>query len=230
MQLLRSARVRHFASFATLSPAEAKLIDDVAQSPKQRHEAGAVLGPKGKLLCSGWMAHERLLSGDRRQLVQLAVEGGPLPCDDGLAEQSCTALVDSLTVDTSRILLAARDPAVYPGIAKALRRMRSEQSFFAREQIARLGPMDAIERMASLLLEIVYRRRHEDAVIEIPLTQQHYADLLGLSTVHINRTLREMREQGLVEQRRHALRLLRPDRLKELASFATPVFEDRHSD
>ena len=54
----------------------------------------------------------------------------------------------------------------------------------------------------------------------MPLTQTDLGDTLGLSVVHVNRTLQELRRQGLVEVRDKSLRLLKPRQLREIAEFS----------
>jgi DNA-binding transcriptional regulator YhcF (GntR family) len=53
----------------------------------------------------------------------------------------------------------------------------------------------------------------------MPLTQNELADALGISTVHANRTLQELRAQGLIELKNKVLTILDMDRLKRTAMF-----------
>jgi hypothetical protein len=58
-----------------------------------------------------------------------------------------------------------------------------------------------------------------DARCFFPITQRDLADAAGLSTVHVNRVLRDLRERGLIEWRGRNLRIPRPDALMEAALF-----------
>ena len=59
--------------------------------------------------------------------------------------------------------------------------------------------------------------------IRLPLTQEHLGDALGLTPVHVNRTLRALREDGVLAVKRGALSILDPDRLAEEAGFDAEV-------
>jgi len=71
-----------------------------------------------------------------------------------------------------------------------------------REWTVNLGQRDAIERMAHLLCELFIRLRGVGLANEhgcdLPMTQAELADALGLSVVHTNRVLQDLRAQGLV--------------------------------
>ena len=56
----------------------------------------------------------------------------------------------------------------------------------------------------------------------LPLTQEILADALGLSVVHVNRTLQQLRRDGLLDIRGSSLRLLDPDRLAVIAEYQAP--------
>src|SRR5690606_20024995 len=72
----------------------------------------------------------------------------------------------------------------------------------SREWLVSIGKRSAIERTAHLLCEICMRLsvvgQSHDARFALPLTQSELADALGLSTVHVNRTLQELRRKGLI--------------------------------
>jgi CRP-like cAMP-binding protein len=70
------------------------------------------------------------------------------------------------------------------------------------EHLVGIGRRDAVERMAHFLLELGKRLSlvgmGNKAGYDCPLTQYLIADAIGLSAVHVNRVLRELREQGVV--------------------------------
>src|SRR4051794_36996575 len=92
-----------------------------------------------------------------------------------------------------------------------------------REWILNLGRRDAYGRMAHLLCEFYVRLRavgltNGDAC-EFPITQAELADATGLSNVHVNRTLQELRGEGLITLRAGSLTVLDWDRLQEAGEF-----------
>jgi len=92
-----------------------------------------------------------------------------------------------------------------------------------REWIMNLGRREAYGRMAHLLCEFYVRLRAvgltNGPAYEFPLTQAELADATGLSAVHVNRTLQELRGEGLITLRAGAVTVLDWDRLREAGEF-----------
>jgi len=91
------------------------------------------------------------------------------------------------------------------GLAAALRQAREMEEIWLVNQVVRLGRQTAYERVAHFLLELRERLAAVDRVHEnrfsFPITQEVLADALGLSVVHMNRTMQQLRRDGLIEQR-----------------------------
>ncbi|WP_347341589.1 Crp/Fnr family transcriptional regulator [Bradyrhizobium uaiense] len=91
------------------------------------------------------------------------------------------------------------------------------------EWIENLGSREALPRLAHLLCEIAARLELvgllDNGRFHVPFTQQDIADACGLSTVHANRTIQELRRRKLIEWNGHAVDLLQRDRLELLAEF-----------
>ncbi len=92
-----------------------------------------------------------------------------------------------------------------------------------RERIIDHGRRDARERIAHLFYEMLIRYRMigeaRDNSFDFPVTQDEIADATGLTPVHVNRMLQDLREEGLIELRRKSLTVLDPDGLKRAARF-----------
>ena len=88
-------------------------------------------------------------------------------------------------------------------VAFALWRATLIDASIAREWMTNIGQRNAPARMAHLLCEIVLRLKavglvRDDLTCELPITQKEFADALGFSVVHVNRTLQELRTAGLI--------------------------------
>jgi CRP-like cAMP-binding protein len=96
-----------------------------------------------------------------------------------------------------------------------------------RQWIVSMGRCSALEHAAHLLCEMFLRLRAvgltEDDSFKLPLTQAELGDTLGLSTVHVNRVVQELRAQGLITWRGEMLVIDDWERLQELAEF-DPTF------
>jgi CRP-like cAMP-binding protein len=110
-----------------------------------------------------------------------------------------------------------------PGIARALRMSTLVDEATLREWLVNVGARTARERIAHLFCELLVRlqvvgRARADS-FDLPLTQQDLAETTGLSNVHVNRSLQELRRQRLIEWRSKHLRILDLPGLKAVAEF-----------
>jgi len=103
-----------------------------------------------------------------------------------------------------------------------------------REWIFRLGRLDAVGRVAHMLCE-TYSRLDAVGLVENgtfawPLTQQDLGEACGLTSVHVNRTLRVLREAGMVEVSDRTVTMMDFDRLAHTGEFQVDYlyFEDDH--
>lgn len=91
------------------------------------------------------------------------------------------------------------------------------------ERLLNLERRSAREKLAHFVVEISQRLQRTNAVIKsnlhLPLTQELFADALGLSTVHVSRTFQELRSEGLVNTANSDIQLLDIEGLKSVAGF-----------
>jgi CRP-like cAMP-binding protein len=205
----------------------------------QLHDPGAVLQAEGfasarlRLLVSGWAARTRALPDGRRQIVRLLVPGDLLgfdPSVEGAHSCSTVALTSVRTADLGPTAQAL-DPENPENAA-----LRTAITWAARHeqegllsQIVRLGRLSAYERTAHLLLELYERLGwaglSDERTMLMPLTQEMLADTLGLSMVHINRTLQALRRRRLVVSGRGRITLPDPKGLADVCGyvFTAPI-------
>jgi CRP-like cAMP-binding protein len=93
-----------------------------------------------------------------------------------------------------------------------------------RDWVANVGRRSAYARIAHLLCEIWFRLKSvglsHDHVFDLPLTQTDLGDATGLSVVHVNRTLKQLREDGLIRvSKGRIVQLVDWQRLSEVAEF-----------
>ena len=106
-----------------------------------------------------------------------------------------------------------------------------------REWVNNLGSRQAVDRIAHLLcelagrLEIVRLSEHgrDRLKVEIPLRQVDVAEAVGLSTVHVNRSLQELRRRGLIEWQGHTIELLQRERLEQICEFSADYLYARRA-
>jgi CRP-like cAMP-binding protein len=103
-----------------------------------------------------------------------------------------------------------------------------------REWMIGIGRKSAKARLAHLLCEMFMRLKavgkEADNTVPLPLTQSEVGDALGLSTVHINRTLQDLRGEDLVEWDNGVLKVLDWKALAQAGEFdATYLHQDRRA-
>jgi len=91
------------------------------------------------------------------------------------------------------------------------------------DQIVRLGGQTACERFAHLMLELYERLGcvglAGDNCFARPLTQHVLADVRGVSVVHVNRTVQQLRHDDLLDVKGGRVHLMNPERLQTLAGW-----------
>lgn len=111
----------------------------------------------------------------------------------------------------------------HPRITQALWWESLVAAAIQREWTVNLGQRDAMERMAHLLCELFIRLEAAgctaDHSCEFPLTQTELGETLGISTVHVNRTLQELRAQNLIVLKDRSLTLPNLKALQAIALF-----------
>lgn len=222
--------VRKMESFVTLSPQDRRTLERAVErthsvGPRKSivHEGDEPSGVA--VLLQGWACRYKVLADGRRQIVSLLLPGDM--CDPHTF--LLPAMDHSLGTLTAAVLARVPGPAIRamvadsPAIAEALNWEMLTCGEIQREWTVSLGRRTAAERIAHLFCELSLRLRVADpdggADFDFPLTQTDLADAMGLSTVHVNRVMQELRARGVVELRGKRLGI--PDRgaLESLAMF-----------
>ncbi|WP_372806562.1 Crp/Fnr family transcriptional regulator, partial [Loktanella salsilacus] len=128
--------------------------------------------------------------------------------------------VEASEVKDSELLTAFTQT---PRLATAVLWAASRDEAMVVEHLVGIGRRNALERTAHFLLELNARLmlvgQATTAGFDCPLTQYHLADALGLSAVHVNRVLRELREKGLLTFQKGQVEILDFKGLVALAEF-----------
>lgn len=227
--------IRRLSHFAHLSAEEIMLLRSVAASPQQI-SAGTEIIREGQLLdtpsalMAGWACRYRSLPDGRRQIFDFILPGELY----GMCHRpQAVALTTGVTLTPAVIANAhvigetiAKKPEQYANLEAALFSTASLDEAYLLNQIVRIGRQTAYERVAHLILELHARLKEvgltEDWSYALPLTQEILADALGLSVVHLNRTLQQLRREGLIEFKSGKMTILQPGALEAAANFHPP--------
>lgn len=177
------------------------------------------------LLLEGWLARSKDLAGGERQVTALHVAGD-------FADLHSFTLKrldhDVFALSDCRIAVVPHErirevTEAHPRLGRAFWLSTNIDAAIHRELALSLGQRSAISRMAHLFCELYARL---DAVglarpdgYEFPLTQRELSECLGLTVVHANRTLQELRRRGLVDFENRQLTIRDRRGLEGLAEF-----------
>ena len=230
---MRESRVSPFvqklAHGAALSEEDRAALSRLAE-PVRRIERGDILleGTEPRsiaLILEGWACRYKQLENGKRQITSVFVPGdlcepfGALP---RLMDYTLGALTPVLLARVAP--QAIRDTArASPRIEQALWWDLLVSDAMSREHIVSLGRRSAIERLGYFLCEMHLRLGMvglaNQSSYELPITQAELADLFGLSTVHVNRSLQELRRSGLLAFRGRRMTIHDVRALRELSMF-----------
>jgi len=221
--------LRLLASLAPLSGAEFELVRQCARRV-ERVQAGSILHPGGevatpRLILAGWACRMRTLPDGRRQILGFLMPGdmiGVRPGSRRLDMDAVTAVSRVDSADASPLAVVAEDgTTAYRGLARAIESSGELELARLLDQLVRLGRQNAYERTAGWLLDVHARLDRaglvEKAGFPLPVTQEVLADALGLSVVHVNRTLQQLRREGLLQLQAGRATLPDRSRLAEIA-------------
>jgi CRP-like cAMP-binding protein len=159
------------------------------------------------LLLSGYAIRHKIIGGGARQIVAIHMKGDMVDLQNSLltvADHSVQVLTESEVAFIPREAIkkvAVERPAI--GMAMWYDTLVDASVF--REWIGNVGRRDARTRVAHLLCEFSLRLKvaglGEASGYELPMTQEQIADTVGLTPVHVNRTVKALEADGLIERR-----------------------------
>jgi CRP-like cAMP-binding protein len=200
---------------------EARMDEDLVREGDRPSES--------TLLLEGFAARYKLLRNGRRQITALHIPGDFVdlhsfllktmdhgvvaltPCRVGLVPHSTLREITETYLHLGRLLWLSTliDAAIH------------------REWLVAMGRRPALSQIAHLLCELFLRlqtvRLTQHMSFELPLTQAELGDVLGLSTVHVNRVIQQLRADGLVTWSEQRIAIEDWAQLQEVAEF-DPTF------
>ncbi len=177
------------------------------------------------LILSGFACSYKVTAEGKRQIVSFNIPGD-IPDLQGLHLKILDTSV--ATISQCRVSFITHEDLWdvcqrYPRITAAFWRETLIDAAIFREWVVNVGRRDAYNRMAHVLCELLVRVRAvglaEDHACDLPITQSEFADALGVTTVHVNRVLQQMRAEGLIELKGDRLNIPDWEKLKQVGDF-----------
>jgi CRP-like cAMP-binding protein len=233
MTIENSVLATKLNTFVRLSDAERGCLANL-QSVQITMERGKEFVHQGEMgnvayiLQSGWACSFKILSDGGRQVITFPIPGDCVGLRSILlrtSDHSVTAVTDSVVsrVQVSRLMEVFGE---FPHLAAAILWATSRDEAMVVEHLASVGRRSAIERTAHFFLELCDRLKLvglvPDGQFDCPLNQYALGDALGLSAIHINRVLRQLRERKLMTLKDNVVTIYNERELKALAGYETP--------
>jgi CRP-like cAMP-binding protein len=177
------------------------------------------------VLVSGFAYRQKLTGDGSRQIVSLHIPGEPLDAQSLFldeADHSVQTLTRAEAAMIPRVELQklARSR---PAVGNAISVFTLVEASIFREWVLNVGRRDARTRMAHLLCEFAVRLERQGLIgeygYELPMTQEQLADSVGLTAVHVNRTLKGLEKEGLINRTKRHIRFPDWERMREVADF-----------
>ncbi len=183
----------------------------------------------------GWVAVFKTLDNGKRQILRIALPGDMIGFQPNLR-----AAMNTSAMSLTETVLCGFSTQTMPellrknlSVARSLTEINARDMNICHGRLTTIGQQTAIERIAFFCAELFYRLKviysHEDdCEIQFPLSQEDIGDATGLTKIHVNRTLKALREDGLLQISGKAMKIFDLDRLCELGNF-DPVSVHLHN-
>jgi CRP-like cAMP-binding protein len=182
--------------------------------------------PTCSLLISGMAFRHKLTVEGARQIVSIHLPGELLDLQHlflKVADHSVQALTETETAEIDRAALQYLF-LERPSVARALWVDGLIEASVFREWVLNVGRRDAKARIAHILCELAVRMRGAGLIAEsenfvLPMTQEQLGDATGLTSVHVNRTIKALSAEGLINHGGRSISIANWKSLREVGDF-----------
>jgi len=195
-----NALVRKLSNFIRLSPEELACLSEIQSKPSNIESKTELVhegqtGHRAYILQSGWAYAYKLLPDGGKRSILLRT-----------SDHSIATITDAVVsvIPLPRMIQMFKD---FPRLGVAILWAISRDEAITVEHLVGMGHRSAIDRVANFFMELGQRLQlvglASNTNFECPLSQYLLADALGLTAIHVNRVLRQLREKGLITVKEH---------------------------
>jgi CRP-like cAMP-binding protein len=225
-----SCLAERLSRYVRLTDTEQAYLDRL-EAERRECRRGAVIVSEGQptrelfIVQKGWLQSSILLGNGGRQIMRIGLPGDLIGLTALAYEETAetvVALTDAVLCPLDRDRLSGLF-AEHPRLAALLFAMSVAERTALADRLASVGRTPARARIAALLCDIFTRVRRAEGSqhggVHVPLTQEEMGDATGLTAVHVNRMVRGLVDDGIIERNGSVIRLIDEQRLIEEASF-----------
>lgn len=225
-----SCLAERLSHHVVLTAAEQASLDRLENQERQVRRGTVVIAegePARELhvVQKGWLQSSVLLGNGGRQIMRINLPGdviglGALAFEEATETVAALSDVTLCPFDRERLATLFND---HPRLMALLFALTIADRAALADRLASIGRTSARARVASLLCEIFARLRlvhgPDTMVAHLPLTQEEIGDATGLTSVHVNRMIRGLVDDGVIERSGNSFRLVDEKRLADEANF-----------
>lgn len=208
--------LRKLEYWAPFSPGDREALLAVPHELKAVEAAGYIVREGDRptrscLLISGFAYRHKIVGDGARQILALHMAGDMVDLQNSLLETADHNVQALTPLQVAYIPHVALEQIAFerPAVGKAMWRDTLVDGAIFAEWIANVGRRDARTRVAHVLCEFALRLEAaglgDHSNWELPMTQEQLADVVGLTSVHVNRTLRLLDKEGLIKRNRRSV-------------------------
>ena len=225
-----SCFVARLSHYLTLSAAETAALLTLEESPEVVPTGGTLFEEGQPVDClalvkTGWMISSALLHDGQRQILRIHLDGDLLnPSAVAWPDSPCTvtAMADSVVCRFPRDALTVLFDD-HPRLAALFFCIAMMETVELGDRLKAIGRTSGKARLAQFFLSTLSRQNVTGEVgnttLTLPLTQSDLADAVGLTNIHVNRLLRELTTDQLIERSRGEVTVTNPTELRALAQW-----------
>jgi CRP/FNR family transcriptional regulator, anaerobic regulatory protein len=224
--------LHRFEEFGKLEVAELEAVAALGDQPRRfrRHariRAEGVPTTNFFLLVDGWVASSHILPDGRRQILKVHLPGDalgtPSMCMARTAEE-LTALTDAVVIDVPLDRFGMLFES-HPRLAARFLLSVQLERVALMDRLASISRTSGQQRVAALILDLMERLEPLGLVhngsFHMVLTQEQIGDVVGLTSVHTNRSLGAIEKQGLIARSGQRLTVIDRDELARFSARST---------
>lgn len=232
---VNEAAVHRVHEFAKPMPIELGAFESVAERTLtfgRREVIRAQGDPVNEvyLLTKGWVACSMSVLNGRRQIVKINLEGDLLGVPSLCLTRAALSF-ETLTPSVVQVISLEAFGKLFmemPRLALSMFLLTQQERVLLMDRLASVGQTKAVQRLSAFLIHIYERLRQIDCIdgqsFTLPLTQNELAEIVGLTFVHVNRSLRELDRRGLIERSGKRITLTDLAALRDLAGLPERCF------
>jgi CRP-like cAMP-binding protein len=222
--------VRKFATRASLDEQDRRALLELPYQTRTIEMSRYIAregdrSPGATLILSGLAIRHRVTVEGTRQIMSVHIPGDFVDLEGALLDVA-DHNVQALT--RCEVAVVPREAIIklvdgHPRVGRAMWVDTLIDGAIFREWIVNVGRRSARAAMAHLLCEFARRLEAaglvEEYAYELPMSQEQLADALGITPVHVNRTLRELDREGLIQRERRFIRIPDWEKLRRIGGF-----------